>query len=163
MDSHHGASCLCEPRLHLRACLNKAAFAHALMAPRAGFAQHSVSVTHVCVRAASVGDLTGGVRAGKTWHTWQVDLGHQLPLGPPQLMMAFTQDGQIDPQVVKSRDDDIGCSADDTARARKNLKPEPGVPHPKADQCWHEGKAMQCVMEERPFKRGPETTFKTAQ
>src|SRR5207253_1902054 len=31
---------------------------------------------------------------GKTWHTWQVDRGDKLPLGIPQLMMAFTADGQ---------------------------------------------------------------------
>lgn len=103
------------------------------------------------------------MRAGKTWHTWQVDLGHQLPLGPPQLMMAFTQDGQIDPGVVEARDRDLSCSTDDTARSRKDLEPEPGVPHRKADPCWNEGKVLQCVMEESDFKRGPETAFKTAQ
>ena len=32
---------------------------------------------------------------GKTWHTWQVDRGDKVPLGPPQLMMAFTADGQV--------------------------------------------------------------------
>ena len=37
---------------------------------------------------------------GKTWHTWQVDRGDKLPLGIPQLMMAFTKDGQLDPKIA---------------------------------------------------------------
>lgn len=41
---------------------------------------------------------------GKTWHTWQVDRGDQLPLGIPQLMMGFTADGQADPKLVAERD-----------------------------------------------------------
>jgi hypothetical protein len=31
---------------------------------------------------------------GKTIHTWQVDKGDPLPLGPPTLMMSFTADGK---------------------------------------------------------------------
>ena len=97
--------------------------------------------------------------AGKTWHTWQVDLGDQLPLGPPQLMMAFISDGQIDPSVVESRDKDVGCNAAEVAASRRELKPEEGVPSHEADQCWHTGKAVQCVMQEVEFKQGPKTTF----
>src|SRR6266513_6085183 len=41
---------------------------------------------------------------GKTWHTWQVDRGDKLPLGIPQLMMAFTQDGQLDPKIAAERE-----------------------------------------------------------
>ena len=37
---------------------------------------------------------------GKTWHTWQVDRGDKLPLGILQLMMALTEDGQLDPKVA---------------------------------------------------------------
>ena len=69
---------------------------------------------------------------GKTWHTWQVDLGHQLPLGPPQLMMTFISDGQIDPSVVESRDKDVGCNAAEVAASRRELKPEEGVPSHEA-------------------------------
>lgn len=32
---------------------------------------------------------------GKTFHFWQVDKGHTLPLGIPQLMAAFTRDNQL--------------------------------------------------------------------
>jgi hypothetical protein len=41
---------------------------------------------------------------GKTWHTWQVDRGDKLPLGIPQLMMAFTADGQLNSTVAAERD-----------------------------------------------------------
>jgi hypothetical protein len=36
---------------------------------------------------------------GKTFHTWQVDRGDVLPLGPPQLMMSATADGQVKPTL----------------------------------------------------------------
>ena len=106
---------------------------------------------------------SGGWHAGKTWHTWQVDLGHQLPLGPPQLMLAFTQDGQIDPDVVAKRDADLGTDTDKTARSRKGLQPKDGVPSRQADVCWHSGKALQCVMQEVEFEKPPQTGFKTAE
>ena len=32
---------------------------------------------------------------GKTFHFWQFDKGDPLPLGPPQLMMSLTIDGQL--------------------------------------------------------------------
>jgi len=41
---------------------------------------------------------------GKTWQTWQLDRGDKLPLGIPQLMMAFTKDGQLDPKIAAERD-----------------------------------------------------------
>ena len=31
---------------------------------------------------------------GKTWQTWQIDKNDKIPMGIPQLMMAFTKDGQ---------------------------------------------------------------------
>lgn len=39
---------------------------------------------------------------GKVFHFWQVDKGHSLPFGIPQLMMAITRDGQIYDHLVKS-------------------------------------------------------------
>jgi hypothetical protein len=55
---------------------------------------------------------------GKTWHTWQVDRGDKLPMGIPQLMMAFTADGQAKASIVAERDKLYGASAaKKTARA----------------------------------------------
>jgi hypothetical protein len=48
---------------------------------------------------------------GKTWHTWQVDRGDKLPMGIPQLMMAFTADGQAKASIVAERDKLYGASA----------------------------------------------------
>ncbi|EFN60097.1 hypothetical protein CHLNCDRAFT_17435, partial [Chlorella variabilis] len=47
---------------------------------------------------------------GKAWHMWQVDLGDPLPYGPPQLMMAFTDDNQVRPELVEERDRRYGMS-----------------------------------------------------
>jgi hypothetical protein len=55
---------------------------------------------------------------GKTWHTWQIDRGDKIPMGIPQLMMAFTADGQASPAIVSQRDQLHGSSeAKKTARA----------------------------------------------
>ena len=39
---------------------------------------------------------------GKVFHFWQVDKGDNLPLGLPQVMMAFTRDGQLYEELVKA-------------------------------------------------------------
>jgi hypothetical protein len=55
---------------------------------------------------------------GKTWHTWQIDRGDKLPMGIPQLMMAFTKDGQAKANIMAERDKLYGDSnAKKTARA----------------------------------------------
>ncbi len=48
---------------------------------------------------------------GKTWHMWQVDRGDKLPLGIPQLMMAFTADGQAKANIIAERDKLYGSTA----------------------------------------------------
>ena len=32
---------------------------------------------------------------GKTFHFWQIDRGHELPLGMPELMMSYTKPEQV--------------------------------------------------------------------
>src|SRR4051812_49394368 len=49
---------------------------------------------------------------GKTFHTWHTDVDQQLPLGVPQLMMGFTADGQVDPALVKARDQRFGVESE---------------------------------------------------
>ena len=77
---------------------------------------------------------------GKTWHTWQVDRGDKLPLGIPQLMMAFTKDGQLDPKIAAERDQlySISVAAKKAARA--------DIPDAKIDSgadAWQKGSAVQ--------------------
>jgi hypothetical protein len=76
---------------------------------------------------------------GKTWHTWQVDRGDKLPLGIPQLMMAFTADGQAKANIIAERDKLYGPSAAKKA-ARADI-PEAKV-DPGAD-AWQKGQAVQ--------------------
>jgi hypothetical protein len=76
---------------------------------------------------------------GKTWHFWQVDRGDKLPLGIPQLMMAFTADGQAKANIVAERDRLYGLSAaKKTARADiADAKLDPGA------DAWQKGQAVQ--------------------
>jgi len=69
---------------------------------------------------------------GKTWHTWQVDRGDTLPFGPASLMMAFTRDGQVRPEILAEKDRMTGSI---TAEVKKNRASIPcPMVHPGADQ-----------------------------
>ncbi|CDH56244.1 duf1264-domain-containing protein [Lichtheimia corymbifera JMRC:FSU:9682] len=87
---------------------------------------------------------------GKTWHTWQVDRGDNLPYGPAQLMMALTADGQLDPKLDEERERDEGISTQKKKEERKDYF-EPYQPHAGADN-WQTGSAVQVKPEEVPFK-----------
>ena len=65
---------------------------------------------------------------GKTWHTWQVDRGDQLPLGIPHLMMGFTADGQANPQMVADRDKGYGIFSEEKKKARAEIAAPPIQP-----------------------------------
>jgi len=76
---------------------------------------------------------------GKTWHMWQVDRGDKLPLGIPQLMMAFTADGQAKANIIAERDKLYGSTAAKKA-ARADIadaKHDPGA------DGWQKGAAVQ--------------------
>ncbi|TCH98422.1 DUF1264 domain-containing protein [Roseococcus sp. SYP-B2431] len=80
---------------------------------------------------------------GKTWHTWQVDRGDALPLGIPQLMMGYTRDGQLDPQIVAARDRGLGVSMAEKRRARSEIT----VPTPAAGaNAWESGQTPQLAV-----------------
>ncbi|KAJ3043075.1 hypothetical protein HK097_001847 [Rhizophlyctis rosea] len=87
---------------------------------------------------------------GKTWHFWQVDRGDKLPFGPPSLMMAFTQPGQINQDLVKARDESDKVDIHDLVQRREELKREEPI-DPLADH-WKSGEAWQAKMEKVPFK-----------
>ena len=77
---------------------------------------------------------------GKTWYTWQVDRGDQVPLGIPQLLMAFTADGQADPRLLAACDREYGISAEERKKNRADID-APGI-QPGAD-VWQKGGAIQ--------------------
>jgi hypothetical protein len=77
---------------------------------------------------------------GKTWHTWHTDGGHALPVGHPMLMMGFTADGQLRPELAAGRDERFGISTQQKRANRADI-PTPPV-HPDAD-AWQKGDAPQ--------------------
>ncbi|CAK0787767.1 hypothetical protein CVIRNUC_010989 [Coccomyxa viridis] len=90
---------------------------------------------------------------GKTWHTWQVDRGDTLPLGPPQLMMAFTKDGQLKEGLVADRDSRCGKSTAELKEYRDGKLTPPKTIATGANH-WETsgGKAVQLELKEVPFK-----------
>ncbi|WOL11342.1 hypothetical protein Cni_G20104 [Canna indica] len=70
---------------------------------------------------------------GKTYHFWQVDRGDELPFGIPQLMMAFTRDGQLREELAKDIEGRYGVSFEKEREKREYMKgPENGI-HPLAN------------------------------
>ncbi len=86
---------------------------------------------------------------GKTFHTWQIDR-EDFPYGIPQLMMAFTEDGQADETKIAARDRRLGLSTQKIRAARADI-PMPDV-LPQAN-IWESGKTIQTRLEEKPFSR----------
>jgi hypothetical protein len=89
---------------------------------------------------------------GKTWYTWQVDQSPDVPLGLPQLMMAFTADGQVDLRLLAERDRAQGVSTAEKKTARADLV-TPAV-LPGAD-AWQEGKVVQLQLLPLPLSAQP--------
>lgn len=58
---------------------------------------------------------------GKTFHTWQIDRD-DFPYGIPQLMMAFTRDGQINEELVARRDARLGISTQARGQRRSGIE-----------------------------------------
>ncbi|KAK5952953.1 hypothetical protein OHC33_006074 [Knufia fluminis] len=76
---------------------------------------------------------------GKTWHTWQVDRGDELPLGKPVLMGSVTSGKQIDlERALAGRNEEYGVDHGVKAenRAKAGVK-GPGT-HENADFWWRE-------------------------
>jgi hypothetical protein len=86
---------------------------------------------------------------GKTFHTWQYDRD-DFPYGIPQLMMAFTADGQADESAIHARDRRLGVSASERRTKRADI-PVPTVA-PGANP-WESGRTVQTRLEETDFRR----------
>ena len=80
---------------------------------------------------------------GKTIHTWHTDQQKTLPLGSPMLMMGFTKDGQLRPELNAERDKRFEIS---TAEKKKNRQ---DIPMPKlvpGANAWEKGEIRQFVI-----------------
>ena len=91
---------------------------------------------------AAEGDVMNGLVGtyGKTWYTWQVDRDDKVPLGIPQLMMAFTADGQVDPRLLAERDRESGVDSREKKRSRAGLAVPPVQPGADA---WQGGVGIE--------------------
>ena len=85
---------------------------------------------------------------GKTWHMWDT-ARHALPLGIPALMMGFTQDGQIRPELLQQRNQQIGISPQEKRQNRQDI-PMPVV-DPDASS-WQSGTTHQLRLEDMPMR-----------
>src|SRR5690606_16473521 len=77
---------------------------------------------------------------GKTIHTWHTDRELELPIGPPLIMMGFTEDGQLHPELLEERDSNFQIS---TAEKKKHRE---GIPMPEVDplaNAWEKGEVRQ--------------------
>lgn len=81
---------------------------------------------------------------GKTFHSWQYDRD-DFPYGIPQLMMAFTDDGQANQAMIEERDRRLGYSTPRRRRRRADI-PVPDVV--SGANAWEGGRIVQTRLEE---------------
>ncbi|MBA9079457.1 MULTISPECIES: OBAP family protein [Rufibacter] len=77
---------------------------------------------------------------GKIIHTWHTDRDLELPLGSPMVMMGFTKDGQLHPELVQDRDQRFNVSTAEKRRQRED------IPMPKVIEganAWEKGEVRQ--------------------
>ncbi|KAK1759976.1 hypothetical protein QBC47DRAFT_117812 [Echria macrotheca] len=74
---------------------------------------------------------------GKVYHLWQVDRGHQIPLGEPQLMTSITAADQI-PELDQIMDERDRKFPGTDWRRKKEIRQDITEPeiHPDADYTW---------------------------
>jgi Protein of unknown function (DUF1264) len=77
---------------------------------------------------------------GKTIHTWHTDQQRTLPIGSPMIMMGFTKDGQLKPELLADRDKRFGTS---TAEKKKNREDIPMPPVQPGANAWETGEIRQ--------------------
>lgn len=80
---------------------------------------------------------------GKTIHTWHTDQQRTLPLGSPMVMMGFTEDGQLHPQLLEERDKRFNISTAEKKEKRADI-PMPDV-DPMAN-AWERGELRQFIL-----------------
>lgn len=80
---------------------------------------------------------------GKTIHTWHTDQQRTLPLGAPMIMMGFTKDGQLHPELLTERDKRFNISTQEKKENRKDI-PMPVV-DPMAN-AWEKGHIRQFII-----------------
>jgi len=77
---------------------------------------------------------------GKVWHTWQSQHGQQLPIGAPTLVMGFTAEGQLKPELLNFRNERLQVSSSERQTQRDGI-PNPGIA--TGADSWQKGEAPQ--------------------
>lgn len=80
---------------------------------------------------------------GKTIHTWHTDQQRTLPLGTPMIMMGFTQDGQLGPELLKARDERFDLSTAEKKKSREDIRLPQVDPMANA---WEKGQVRQFIV-----------------
>jgi hypothetical protein len=80
---------------------------------------------------------------GKIIHTWHTDQQRTLPIGAPQVMMGFTKDGQLRPELLSARDRRFNISSTEKKKNRADI-PMPTV-DPMAN-AWEKGEIRQITI-----------------
>jgi hypothetical protein len=83
---------------------------------------------------------------GKTIHTWHTDQQRELPVGSPMIMMGFTKDGQIEPRLLKERDERFEISTEEKRKSREDIA-LPAV-DPMAN-AWEKGHIRQFIITDK--------------
>ncbi|XWW46234.1 OBAP family protein [Fibrella sp. USSR17] len=83
---------------------------------------------------------------GKTTHTWHTDRELALPVGPPQIMMGFTKDGQLDPRLVADRDERFKVSSQEKKANRADITTPPVQ---SGANAWERGEVRQLTVTNR--------------
>lgn len=83
---------------------------------------------------------------GKTIHTWHTDQERTLPVGSPMIMMGFTKDNQINPELVSARDKRFKVSTAENKKKRADIKAPPVDPMANA---WEKGEVRQFVISKK--------------
>lgn len=73
---------------------------------------------------------------GKTWHFWQVDAGHQYPLGRPLLMGSVTKANQVDlNEAMAKRNETFGVHHSHKHAARAGIEEPETRPSERLPSC----------------------------
>lgn len=72
---------------------------------------------------------------GKTWHLWNTGSTEEnpdrLPFGEPRLAWSFNREGEINPDLLQQRDEQMDTDTEDIQQSRRNLiplaRPQTGV------------------------------------
>lgn len=80
---------------------------------------------------------------GKTWRTWHTQRDAALPAGIPVLMAGFTDDGQVNADLVADRDARLDIETSDRQTARVDIDVPDVI---DGADAWQQGAAMQLTL-----------------